>query len=594
MIKLNILTQLNDKGLKQAEKGFAGLAKSTLLSSAALLTVGRYLVSAVKAAAADEKGQALLATQIRATTGATNAQVAEIEKFIARTQDAAAVADDELRPALSSLVRATKDTERAQKLLGLALDISAGSGKSLESVSLALGRAANGNVTALTRLGVPLDANAVKTKDFDAITKDLARTFAGQASASADSFEGKARKLQLALDDIKEEIGRFLIPLLGEFVDALIPAARALRYLADQADQTGFSLAGTRFSLQNFVSVLAKRVLFGPVLGQFVQLGMRTKDLGEEFERTRVSSRLSSDMLKKLGSDLPVKELLNFKFLTDENGKSTKKAKDETENYAKTLKGKLADALKTAGDQVIEAEKQFKDFSKSISQTFTKDLTFSTAEEAGQETGQGYIDGLVSQAAKIKTFGELTNRLIAAGISQDALQTVLGAGVDAGTKIAQTLIDGGVNTITGPGGINEVVASVQSMADLVGTNAANSWYKSGVDNAKAYVTGLKAVIDGIDLTKIKTKKQLRQAMKSLTAALEVPALAEGGITTGPTLALIGDNPGGREAVIPLNRMNEFGGGTTVTINVSGGDPQAVVDALRRYMQINGTVPIRVS
>jgi hypothetical protein len=299
-------------------------------------------------------------------------------------------------------------------------------------------------------------------------------------------------------------------------------------------------------------------------------------------------------MLKKLGSDLPVKELLNFKFLTDENGKSTKKAKDETENYAKTLKGKLADALKTAGDQVIEAEKQFNDFSKSISQTFTKDLTFSTAEEAGQETGQGYIDGLVSQAAKIKTFGELTNRLIAAGISQDALQTVLGAGVDAGTKIAQTLIDGGVNTITGPGGINEVVASVQSMADLVGTNAANSWYKSGVDNAKAYVTGLKAVIDGIDLTKIKTKKQLRQAMKSLTAALEVPALAEGGITTGPTLALIGDNPGGREAVIPLNRMNEFGGGNNVTINVSGGDPQAVVDALRRYMYQNGTVPIRVS
>lgn len=32
----------------------------------------------------------------------------------------------------------------------------------------------------------------------------------------------------------------------------------------------------------------------------------------------------------------------------------------------------------------------------------------------------------------------------------------------------------------------------------------------------------------------------------------------------------------------------------VNINVNGGDPQAVVDALRRYMQLNGSVPIRVS
>lgn len=33
---------------------------------------------------------------------------------------------------------------------------------------------------------------------------------------------------------------------------------------------------------------------------------------------------------------------------------------------------------------------------------------------------------------------------------------------------------------------------------------------------------------------------------------------------------------------------------SVTINVNGGDPQAVVGALRRYMQTNGSVPIRVT
>jgi SLT domain-containing protein len=72
-------------------------------------------------------------------------------------------------------------------------------------------------------------------------------------------------------------------------------------------------------------------------------------------------------------------------------------------------------------------------------------------------------------------------------------------------------------------------------------------------------------------------------------------LAQGGIVTSPTLALIGEG-NGPEAVIPLNRMGEFGmgGGGNVTIHVNGGDPNAVVNALRTYMRQNGSVPIRVS
>jgi len=61
------------------------------------------------------------------------------------------------------------------------------------------------------------------------------------------------------------------------------------------------------------------------------------------------------------------------------------------------------------------------------------------------------------------------------------------------------------------------------------------------------------------------------------------------------LAVVGE--AGPEAVIPLNRISDFmdgGGGNSVTINVHGGDPQAVVDALRRYMRTNGAVPIRVA
>ena len=74
---------------------------------------------------------------------------------------------------------------------------------------------------------------------------------------------------------------------------------------------------------------------------------------------------------------------------------------------------------------------------------------------------------------------------------------------------------------------------------------------------------------------------------------DIPMMAQGGIVNSPTLALIGER--GPEAVIPLSGPNAGGGmGSNVTINVNGGDPQAVVNALRRYMQLNGSVPIRVS
>jgi hypothetical protein len=71
--------------------------------------------------------------------------------------------------------------------------------------------------------------------------------------------------------------------------------------------------------------------------------------------------------------------------------------------------------------------------------------------------------------------------------------------------------------------------------------------------------------------------------------MAIPAMANGGIVTSPTLALIGE--AGPEAVVPLNRAGGMGG---VTINVNGGDPQAVVDALRRFYRQNGPLPVGVA
>jgi phage tail sheath gpL-like len=69
-------------------------------------------------------------------------------------------------------------------------------------------------------------------------------------------------------------------------------------------------------------------------------------------------------------------------------------------------------------------------------------------------------------------------------------------------------------------------------------------------------------------------------------------LGNGGIVSSPTLALIGER--GAEAVVPLTGNNTPNMGNNITINVNGGDPNAVVAALRTYMRQNGSIPIRTS
>jgi len=72
----------------------------------------------------------------------------------------------------------------------------------------------------------------------------------------------------------------------------------------------------------------------------------------------------------------------------------------------------------------------------------------------------------------------------------------------------------------------------------------------------------------------------------------IPLLAEGGIVTAPTLAVIGE--AGPEAVIPLNRAGGGMGGGPMTVNIYmpvGSDGDSVVRALQEYEARNGPVPI---
>lgn len=244
-LTLKLLADIDNfqKNLKNADNnvsGFeAGIQKFSKVAGAAFLAAGvaaaayasKLAIDGVKSAIEDEAAQAKLAKTLQNVTGATEDQVKATENYILKTSLAYGVTDSDLRPSLDRLVRSVKDVEEAQKLQTLAIDIAAGSGKSLTAVSEALARAHDGNFGALKRLGVSIDESIIKQKDFDAATKVLATTFQNQASAQADTFDGKLRRLQIAFDEGKETVGSFILdaitPLVDVIVQYVVPAVSA-------------------------------------------------------------------------------------------------------------------------------------------------------------------------------------------------------------------------------------------------------------------------------------------------------------------------------------------------------------------------------
>ena len=208
-----------------AKKAGAAFA---LAGAAAAAYAGKLLIDGVKSAIADEAAQAKLAATLGNVTGATDTQIKAIEEQILQTSLLTGLTDDELRPSLDRLIRATKDADKAQRLQAVAIDVAAGSGKSLEAVTNAMARAAEGNTAALGRLGVGLSAAQLKTMSMDEVTAALAKTFEGQASKQADTFQGKMARLTVAFDEAKETVGSYVLdaitPLISSFVDKGIPA----------------------------------------------------------------------------------------------------------------------------------------------------------------------------------------------------------------------------------------------------------------------------------------------------------------------------------------------------------------------------------
>jgi hypothetical protein len=269
-VTIPIISEFDGKGISKAVAEFKNLEgagakaqfalkKAAIPAAAAIGGLAVVIGDATKAAIEDAKAQALLAQAITNNTLAGEANIKVAEAFIESTMMSAAVADDELRPALASLVQVTGEMTSAQDGLTLALDIAAATGVDLGTATDAIAKAYGGNTKALGTLLPSVRSLIKEGASLDEVFAAVAGTVGGSAAVAANSAEGQMKRLSLTIGETKESIGAAFLPILERLLPVL---QRFAQYVQNNTDKVLAvmavvgSLAGAILALNAVMKVI--------------------------------------------------------------------------------------------------------------------------------------------------------------------------------------------------------------------------------------------------------------------------------------------------------------------------------------------------
>jgi hypothetical protein len=667
-INIPIFTQFIDKGIKEAQGAFGKLKGPLLAAGAALagVTAAAAVFGTKAVKAASDFNEEVSKAEV--VFGGISAEVKAFARTAARdigiSRTAALEAANTFAIFGKSAGLAGKDLSNfSTEFVTLAADLASFNNTSVDDAINAIGSALRGESEPLRRYGVLLNDATLKAAAMElgiyrgsgALTaqqKVLAAQKViyeqtgdaqGDFSRTSDGLAGQMKILGATIDDVQTNIGRALIPVVQEavtwFNNHVTPA---IERVAEAIGEDGLG-AGVQQMIAEFkkagidivpplkamtlavaafanvvyraakISSAQLNILKGNVIGaagdlkdalttSFIDMGK----LGADFDAFAKGVYDASSQMD-YGSYYAKRFAESAKALGDEaNPEGQKKgAGSKVKRFSELVKEGLIKSLDDAQKSLEKAREAFKDFADSVSDSISRALNFGAAQEAGKETGAGFIDGLRKQVENIAEFTGRLRQLLQLGLSQQALQQVLDAGQEAGIAIADQLIAGGSEAIAET---NALVESAQKAADEIGLQAATNFMTAGINAAQHMVDGITQKLKGLT-PKLMAQMDAIAAKMRRTVNIDVvvtervnkiigsiPAMANGGIVTGPTLALIGE--AGPEAVVPLSAMGNMGGG--ITVNVTGGLSssaeigQAVVNAIRAYNRTSGPAAISVA
>lgn len=300
-IKIIIAAELKKQSFDKAEKAARGLGKTfdrlagRIGAALSIAAVAKFSKAAITAFAEDEKAAKSL-TQTYQNLGLAF-EGAIVNDFVDQLQRSTGVADTELRPALSTLTRATLDYTQAQKLLATAMDVSAGTGLSLETVSTALAKAQMGQMSSLAKLNIGIGKTEASTISFDDALNRINQRFSGQATLAAESYEGQLKRLNIQTYLAKEALGKDLVLAINRLTNGgdLLSLGNKFERMADNAGKMAIGIAdvigelnrnvsatGANGWITKFNDLMASLNVFEYLKGrgQDITLGVKQRSLG--------------------------------------------------------------------------------------------------------------------------------------------------------------------------------------------------------------------------------------------------------------------------------------------------------------------------
>lgn len=227
----------NGKALNKGKTDIASFNKSVTtlgktfaaaFSAAAILSFSK---KAIKAFAADEAAAKSLQLQLINTGNAF--AVADVESYIKSLEKTYAILTD-LRGPFKTLLNATGSVEVSQRLLEAALNTSAGTGETLDTVIAALTSGLRGQTKGIKSLNTGIDANILASGDMNKILIEIEKRFKGQAAARLDTYSGKIDQLTLGSKLATKAIGEGLVDAL-----LILSADRSIENLSKDFENLG-------------------------------------------------------------------------------------------------------------------------------------------------------------------------------------------------------------------------------------------------------------------------------------------------------------------------------------------------------------------
>jgi hypothetical protein len=603
--------------------------------------LGLMAVQAVKAFDQQQKAIAQVEAGLKSTGAQVGYTSKQLQQMASNLQSKTLFGDEViLKDATAQLLTFTNIAgDNFARTQAVALDLATRLDGDLKSASIQLGKALNdpvSNLTALSRAGIQFSAEQKEVIKSLAetgrlaeaqtiILDELEKQYGGSAEAAAQAGTGPFKQLQNTIGDLSEEFGKLIADVFVPLIPKITAVVASVRNMSTGMKRSIVMIAGLlgaagplALAFSALMPIIA--ALTGPIgliITAVAALGTAIIYFRKEIAKPLAAvANFFIDIYNEVAFVRAVIAVLSGTVQT-----AFRLMYLAVETFFK--------GLKTVGEAIISliVERDF-DKARSILTNGFQDIgtaAFDEALEIGKDFGEGIEAGVrnrlervdaksISDALdfsnlldfggpggaleipivpKMQQMAARTAATVTPGLllsSEAAAQTtsavsrmndMVAVSVDLAGQASNAFVGLGealAGMATGTMNVGQFMASVlTSLADLLG-QIGQQFIAAGIAAAQFYANLIAnpfaAVAAGVALV---AASGIIKALGSKLANNEVPQMAEGGLFTGASLAMVGEGPGtsaiNPEVVAPLDKLQNMmgGGNVTVTGKIRGSD-----------------------